>query len=153
MFDRKPNISGILQKEPPDVQYTYDTYIKELQSCLQSSYEMAKNNIKVKEECSKEYYDKNVNVPLFSVGDKVLLYDEKVRRGRSLKLSPPWIGPYEIIGVDGVNITLKLPKNRTLKVHTDRLKQFFGLFQDSDHHSQTLDHLHNTDNVETSANP
>jgi hypothetical protein len=73
MFGRKPNIPDILQKEPPDVQYTYDNYVKELQSRLQSSYEIAKNNIKAKKERSKEYYDKNVNVPLFSVGDKVLL--------------------------------------------------------------------------------
>jgi hypothetical protein len=94
MFGRKPNIPGILQKESPDVQYTYDNYVKELQCRLQSSYEIAKNNIKAKKERSKEYYDKNVNVLLFSAGDKVLLHDEKVIRGRSLKLSPPWVGPY-----------------------------------------------------------
>jgi hypothetical protein len=63
---------------------------------------------------------------LFTVGDKVLLHDEKIRRGRSAKLSPPFIGPCEIIDVDDVNITLKLPKNKTLKVHANRLKPFFG---------------------------
>ena len=41
----------------------------------------------------------------------MLLHDEKVRRGRSSKLSPPYIGLYEIISVDGVNITLQLPRN------------------------------------------
>jgi hypothetical protein len=126
MFGRKPNIPSILQKEPPNVQYTYDNYMKELQSRLQSSYELAKNNLISKKERSKEYHDKNINVPLFTVGDKVLLHDEKVRRGRSLKLSPPWIGPYEVTEVDDVNITLRLPKNRTLKVHANRLKPFFG---------------------------
>jgi hypothetical protein len=63
---------------------------------------------------------------LFTVGDNVLLPDEKIRRGRSAKLSPPFIGPYEIIEVDDVNITLRLPKNRTLKFHANRLKPFFG---------------------------
>jgi hypothetical protein len=67
-------------------------------------------------ERSKEYHDKNVNVPLFTVGDKVHLDDEKIRRSRSLKLSPLWIGSYEITDIDDVNITLRLPKNRTLKV-------------------------------------
>lgn len=110
MFGRKPNIPGVLQKEPPDVQYSYDNYVKELKSRLQSSYELAKGNLIAKKERSKEYHDKNINVPLFAVGDKVLLHDEKVRRGRSLKLSPPWIGPYEVTDVDDVNITLKLPK-------------------------------------------
>ena len=56
----------------------------------------------------------------------MLLHDEHVRRGRSAKLSQPYIGPYEIIAIDDANITLRLPKNRTLKVHANRLKPFFG---------------------------
>jgi hypothetical protein len=67
----------------------------------------------------------NTNVPLFAVGEKVLLHDEKLRRGRSSKLSLPYIGPYEIVSVDGVNITLQLPRNKTLKVHAKRLKPIF----------------------------
>jgi hypothetical protein len=126
MFGRKPNIPGILQKETPSVQYTYDNYIRELQSRLQSSYQLAKSNLITKKERSKEQHDKTVNIPLFSVGDRVLLHDEKIRRGRSLKLSPPWIGPYDIIEIDDVNVTLKLPRNKTLKVHANRLKPFFG---------------------------
>jgi hypothetical protein len=63
---------------------------------------------------------------LFSVEDRVLLHDDKIRRGRSLKLSPPWRGLYDIIEIDDVNVTLKLPRNKTLKVHANRLKQFFG---------------------------
>jgi hypothetical protein len=126
MFGRKPNIPGVLQKETPETQYVYDNYIKELQSRLQSSYQTARANLESRKERSKEYYDRNVNTPLFTVGDKVLLHDEKIRRGRSAKLSPPFIGPYEIIDVDDLNITLKLPKNKTLKVHANRLKPFFG---------------------------
>ena len=63
---------------------------------------------------------------MFAIGEKVLLHDGAVRRGRSSKVTQPYIGPYEIILVDDVNVTLKLPKNRTLKVHTNRLKPFFG---------------------------
>ena len=66
--------------------------------------------LKAQKERSKEYYDRNVNTPLFSVGDKVLLHDERIRRGRSQKLSPPWIGPYKITDVDDVNIMLKVPR-------------------------------------------
>ena len=32
---------------------------------------------------------------------------EKLRRGRSAKLTQPYIGPYEIIAVDDMNVTLK----------------------------------------------
>jgi hypothetical protein len=91
LFGRKPNIPGILQKETPEIQYTYDNYVKELQARLESSYEIARSNLQVNKEKSKEYYDKTVNVPLFVVGDKVLLHDESFRRGRSSKLSQQWI--------------------------------------------------------------
>jgi hypothetical protein len=86
--------------------------------------------MKANTERSKEYYDRNTNVPLFAVGERVLLHDEKVRRGRSAKLSPPYIWPYEIISVDDVNVTLKLPRNRTLKVHANRLNPFLAELQE-----------------------
>ena len=126
LFGRKPNIPGILQKETPEIQYTYENYVRELQAHLQSSYEIARSNLKVKNEKSKEYYDRTVNVSLFVVGHKVSLHDVTVRRGRSSKLSKSWIRPYEVTTLDDVNVTLKLPRNRTLKVHANRLKPFFG---------------------------
>jgi hypothetical protein len=81
--------------------------------------------LRSKKERSKEY-DRNTNVLLFTVGEKVLLHDEKVCCGRSAKLSEPYIGPYEIISVNDVNTTLRLPRNKTLKVYTNRSKPFFG---------------------------
>jgi hypothetical protein len=51
---------------------------------------MARNNLKSQKERSKEYHDKNAYTQLFSIGDKVLQHDEKIRRGRSARLSPPW---------------------------------------------------------------
>jgi hypothetical protein len=56
----------------------------------------------------------------------VLLHGEKIRHGRSAKFTHPYIGPYEKIAVEDVKVTLKLPKNITLKVHANRLKPFFG---------------------------
>jgi len=50
----------------------------------------------------------------FNSGFKGLM-TKKIRRGRSAKLSPPFMGPYDITDVDDVNITLKLPKNMTLR--------------------------------------
>jgi len=60
-----------------------DNYIRELQSRLESSYQMVRANLESQKERSKEYHDRNINTPLFAVGDKVLLHDKKVRRGRS----------------------------------------------------------------------
>ena len=69
------------------------SYVQELQSRLQSCYEVARSNLKINKEKSKEYYDRNINVPLFAMGENVLLLDEKVWRGRSAKLTQPYIGP------------------------------------------------------------
>jgi hypothetical protein len=63
LFVRKRNIPRILHKETTEIQYTYDSYVKELQACLQSSYEIARSNLQVKKEKSKEYHDRRVNVP------------------------------------------------------------------------------------------
>jgi hypothetical protein len=126
LFGRKPNIPGVLQQEPPESQYSYDNYVKELQSRLQSSYQTPRINLEIQKERSKKHYNRNINTPLFATGDTVLLHDEKVRRGRSAKLCPPYIGPYEITEIDDVNVTLRLTRNRTLKVHANRLKPFFG---------------------------
>jgi hypothetical protein len=41
------------------------------------------------------------------VGQQVLLYDETVRRGRSKKLSPQYIGPYKVLSVK-VKVKVKL---------------------------------------------
>jgi len=72
-------VGNVTYQEPPKTQYTYDSYIKELQSRLWSSYQTARINLMSQKECSKEYHDRNVNTPLFSAGDKVLVYDEKIR--------------------------------------------------------------------------
>lgn len=99
------------------------TRVKNVKRHLQGELHSDNIGTRTKSICTRVYHDRTVNVPLF-VGDKVLLHDEKVRRGRSSKLSQPWIGPHEVIAVDEVNVTLKLPRNRNLKVHANRLKHF-----------------------------
>jgi hypothetical protein len=59
-----------------------------------------------------------------SAGDRVLLFDETVRRGRSKKLRSQWIGPYEVVSVDKVNVNIKKGR-KLLKVHLNRLKPFY----------------------------
>jgi len=56
-----------------------------------------KERFKQEKEKAKQQYDKTINKRTFKIRDKVLLYDETVRRGRSKKLDPQWIGPYVII--------------------------------------------------------
>ena len=70
---------------------------------------------------SKENYCKTSGEMKLQVGDKVLLFDGTVRRGRSRKLSAQWIGLYTITEIDKVNPTITRGRKVT-KVHVNRLK-------------------------------
>lgn len=51
LFGRLPNLPGVLQRQPPSAFYAYDTYVKDLEAMLQSSYVMARQNL----DMSKAY--------------------------------------------------------------------------------------------------
>jgi hypothetical protein len=111
-------------RENPNVQYNYENYLTELKGRLQSAHEFARTKLISSKERSKEYYDKSSEKFEVQIGQCVLLFDETVRRGRSKKLSPQYIGPYEILAVDGVNVTIK--RGRTAqKVHVNRVRPFY----------------------------
>jgi len=65
---------------PPKLSYTYD-YAQELRESR-----IARENLKEEKQKVKEYYDKKAREIEFKIGDKVLLHDETMRRGRSKKL-------------------------------------------------------------------
>jgi hypothetical protein len=111
-------------RETPSAQYNYDDYLAELKGRMQSAHEVARQKLVIKKEKSKEYYDKGSKPTEIQVGQKILLYDETVRRGRSNKLSPQYIRPYEVVTVEGVNITIKRGRT-TQKVHVSRVKPFY----------------------------
>jgi hypothetical protein len=110
--------------ETPSPQYNYDDYVMELKSRLQTAHDVAKQKLITAKQKSKEYFDTKAKEIQIDIGDKVLLYDETVRRGRSKKLSSQWIGPYEVIEVDKVNAIIKKGR-RVQKVHINRLKPLY----------------------------
>lgn len=126
LFGRLPNLPGVLQRQPPSAFYAYDTYVKELEAMLQSSYAMARKNLETSKMDNKRHYDRYVRVPQFKVGDQVLVKDESVRRGRSKKLEAPYIGPYEIIGIEEPNLIVRTKRCKELKIHANRAKLFFA---------------------------
>jgi hypothetical protein len=75
---------------------------------------------------SKRNYDRIVFVPNFEVGTKVLVKDESVRRGRSKKLEAAYVGPYEIIRIEGPNLVWHTKKASVMKIHANRAKLFFA---------------------------
>jgi hypothetical protein len=110
-------------KDYPGPQYNHYDYVTELKSRLQAARQMARESLVSSKTRSKDYYDKKAESQNLSVGDKALLCDETVRRGRSKKLSSQWIGPYEVVAVDKVNATIK--RGQLQKVHINRIKPFY----------------------------
>ena len=92
---------------------------------LQSSYAMARRNLEIPKVHNKRQYDQYVHVPKFEISEKVLVKDESVRRGRSKKLEAPYVGPYEIVGIEGPNLILRKKRSKVLKIHANRVKLFF----------------------------
>jgi hypothetical protein len=111
-------------KKPPEPQYNYENYVSELRSRLQTVHHHAHRNLIASKSKSKEHYDKTSGEVKLQVGDKVLLFDETVRRGRSRKLSAQWIGPYTLTEIDKVNATISRGR-KISKVHVNRLKPFY----------------------------
>ena len=66
-------------------------------------------------------------VPKFEIDEQVLVKDESVRRGRSQKLEAPYVGPYEIVGIEGPNLLVRTKRSKVLKIHANRAKLFFAL--------------------------
>ena len=78
-----------------------------MKSRLQSSHEVAREKLLSSKDKSKVYYDKNSETPDVQVGQKVLIFDETVRRGRSRKLSPQYVGPHDVLAVERVKVVIK----------------------------------------------
>jgi len=110
--------------ERPTPRYNYDDYVSELKSRMQTAHAVARDRLVEGKVRSKRDYDKGTVQLTLKVGDRVLLFDENVRRGRSKKLGAKWIGPYVVLAVEGVNATIKRGRD-TVKVHINRLKPFY----------------------------
>ena len=68
---------------------------------------LGKENLTQREARSKvDYYKKAVHIAPH-VGDRVLLFDELVRRGRSIELIAQWVGPYVALALVGINAISK----------------------------------------------
>ena len=123
LFGRPLTLPSALKKllEP---RYNYDDYASELKGRLQTVHQQAHKNLIESKGKSKEHYDKAAGQTKLQVGNKVLLFDETVHRGRSRKLSAQWLGPYTITEMDKVNATLAKGR-KSIKVHINRLKPFY----------------------------
>jgi hypothetical protein len=97
-------------REAPTVQYNYENYLTELRGRLQSFHEVARQKLlSSKEKTSIMIDSETLEV---QVGQKVLLFDETVRRSRSRKLSPQYVGPYEVLAIRVNVIKMGVPHEK-----------------------------------------
>ena len=123
LYGRKPDLPSSLKKDP-EVIYNFDDYYNELKSRLQHSHQIARETLIKNKERAKINYDKTSNDLKLKVGDKVLLRNEANVIGKPKKLLPLYQGPYEVILINtDQNCTIKV-KNKSIKVHKNRLKLF-----------------------------
>ena len=93
LFGRPFFLPSSLMK-PPEPQYNCDDYASELRIRLQRVHHHTLKNLIANNIQSKEHSETTSEEMKLQVGDKVQLFDDTVRRGRSRKLSAQWIGPY-----------------------------------------------------------
>jgi len=123
IYGRQADLPTALTK-PPKPTYNYDDYAQELKERLRATNQLAREHVKDEKIKAKLQYDKNTKEISFKVGDKVLVFDETLRRGRSKKLESLWTGPYKIIEKHSkVNYTIKKGR-KTTRIHVNRLKPF-----------------------------
>lgn len=111
-------------KLKPKLSYAEDDYVADFKNRMRTAYNIAKGAITKRKLTNLKTINKNREFPAFRIGDRVLLRDFTVRRGRSRKMSPFYIGPYPITDkTSPVNYVIKKGRKLT-KVHASRLKPF-----------------------------
>lgn len=99
--------------------YDLDNYARELKARLRYSLGNARKmieNIKLKRSVNS---DRNKNSIDIRIGDLVLLKIENRKKNE-----PPYKGPYEVVDIDNVNVTIRI-KTDDKVVHKNLLKKYF----------------------------
>jgi hypothetical protein len=111
-------------KETPSINYSYDNYIMELKGRLQTAHEIVRQKLISHKVKSKGHSVKSTQPLISEAGQKVLLYDETVCRGRSKMVSLQYIRLYDITVVKRINATIRRGRNAQ-QVHVNQLKSSY----------------------------
>ena len=87
--------------------------------------EKAYHSSKLHKERTKIWHDKRIKIKQFKVGDKVLLFNSRVRLFGHGKLRSKWEGPFLVLNAtDHSAITLQNNDGNVFKANGQRLKIF-----------------------------
>jgi len=86
---------------------------------LEEWREKAYHNAKLYKERTKRWHDKRLKKKEFKSGDKVLLFNSRVKLSRHGKLQSKWEGPYKVISASSHGaVTLQNDKGMLFKVNS-----------------------------------
>ncbi|KAG9444969.1 hypothetical protein H6P81_016309 [Aristolochia fimbriata] len=107
-----------------DVQKAGEKRLLDLNELEELRY-WAYDNVRLYKLKTKRWHDKNIRMKIFEVGQKVLLYNSRLKLF-PVKLKSRWQGPYEVVGVSNFEaFEIQHPKNgEKFKVNEHRLKLY-----------------------------
>jgi len=92
---------------------------------LEEWQEKAYHSAKLYKERTKRYHDHRIQYKEYNEGDKVLLFNSRVKLFGEGKLRSKWQGPYTVINTSPHDaITIQDNDGNIFKVHSKRLKVF-----------------------------
>ena len=100
----------------------YENYIDNLKENQYQMQNLARSHLKEAQRRQKRYYDANLFVNKYEVGNVVYRLNEASKIGESEKLKSPWIGPYLIVSVLSPVLVKIRARNRDFVVHHNSLK-------------------------------
>ena len=107
-------------------------YGKQLREILEDVHEKVRKNLLSAGAAMKRRYDKSADIDGFQPGDAVWLYNPRVKKTLSPKLSRPWEGPYRVMErlTDVVYRIQRSPKSKPRVVNRFRLWRVSGELPD-----------------------
>lgn len=112
VYGRRPNLPKDLLSGNVAPLYNIDNHAKELKFILQKAHEKTRKILIKMKENNKAYYDRKTNVLDVNVGDKVL-----IRKMPMNKHGKFFLGPYDVVSIDNVNVEVKLDDKTTKVLH------------------------------------
>ena len=97
---------------------------------LEEWREKVYHSAKIYKDCTKRWHDKRIKTKEFKPGDKVLMFNSRVKLFGEGKLHSKWKGPYTVVNTFSHGaITLQDDDGEHFKVNGHRLKLFHEPFR------------------------
>jgi hypothetical protein len=98
-------------------------------SKIRDAHRLAAQAMEMEQQRQRLAFDKGAKLSNLQIGDLVLITNEYLREGQCKKFGPKYRGPYKLAKIDYPNVELKQIKpvrKRTITVHLQRVKKFYG---------------------------